>query len=76
MIWFVLGLWLVVMVVLGFVFHRWQYPHHPSFPVEDGKVVRKNVRRRCKQCGRTVVTDVFMAEPICVLCQEKRPRDA
>jgi hypothetical protein len=38
---------------------------------EPGSVVHKNVKRRCRKCGRPVFTDVFAINPTCIVCQDK-----
>lgn len=60
----------VGIAILGIAITGW-VRRPPRRSEEDAaNVIRKNVKRRCRECGAPVVCDVFAVNPTCVSCQD------
>ena len=58
---------LMVVIVLPELSSWWRRRQVQAGP---DNVIRKNVKRRCRQCGRPVMTDAFDINPTCIVCRD------
>jgi regulatory protein YycI of two-component signal transduction system YycFG len=60
---------IAVMLLLA-LFLIWWWLRRPSTMPDN--VIRKNVKKRCRDCGCSVYVDVFTVNPTCITCQDSR----